>query len=300
MEKVEKYRKLCKYVQNFGMVAIALVCFLFIFIFGFKTNNGNVITYVMGAMLLLFMFLIFTSVPMQNKLVKMVILESLNGLVSDVTFNKKKGYSRESFEKLNIVNCSFSNYSCSDYYSFKYKNMEIESTTVRAYDEIKVNKIKKNGKQSKRTTKQIKNYFFGRIYLIPLESEIKFNVYGKKNPTYSRKKEMANTNYSIECPLKVKKYAENFEVFSNENQKIDDLQLFIDKLYYLKTQAKGPVFAFVRNKTLVLCIDNNHYYKEIEFKDPIDKGLINDYRKDVSMVLSFINSLLKDKENKEI
>ena len=40
--------------------------------------------------------------------------------------------------------------------------------------------------------------------------------------------------------------------------------------------------------------------KEIEFKDPIDKGLINDYRKDVSMVLSFINSLLKDKENKEI
>ena len=203
MEKVEKYRKLCKYVQNFGMVAIALVCFLFIFIFGFKTNNGNVITYVMGAMLLLFMFLIFTSVPMQNKLVKMVILESLNGLVSDVTFNKKKGYSRESFEKLNIVNCSFSNYSCSDYYSFKYKNMEIESTTVRAYDEIKVNKVKKNGKQSKRTTKQIKNYFFGRIYLIPLESEIKFNVYGKKNPTYSRKKEMANTNYSIECPLKV-------------------------------------------------------------------------------------------------
>ena len=87
-------------------------------------------------------------------------------------------------------------------------------------------------------------------------------------------------------------------MFSNENQKIDDLQLFIDKLYYLKTQAKGPVFAFARNKTLVLCIDNNHYYKEIEFKDPIDKGLINDYRKDVSMVLSFINSLLKDKESR--
>ena len=254
----------------------------------------------MGAMLLLFMFLIFTSVPMQNKLVKMVILESLNGLVSDITFNKKKGYSRESFEKLNIVNCSFSNYSCSDYYSFKYKDMEIESTTVRAYDEVKVNKVKKNGKQSKRTTKQIKNYFFGRIYLIPLESEVKFNVYGKKNSTYSRKKEMANTNYNVECPLKIKKYAENFEVFCNENLKIADLQSFIEKLYYLKTQAKGPVFAFVRNKTLVLCIDNNHYYKEIEFKDPIDKGLINDYRKDVSMVLSFINSLLKDKENKEI
>ncbi len=300
MEKVEKYRKLCKYVQNIGMVVIALACFAFIFIFGLKSSNTNVITYAMGAMLLLFMFLIFTTVPMQNKLVKMVILESLNGLVSDVIFNKKKGYSRESFEKLNIVNCSFANYTCSDYYSFTYKDMQIESTTVRAYDEIKVNKVKKNGKQSKRTTKQIKSYFFGRIYLIPLESEVKYNVYGKKNPTYSRKKEMANTNYNTEYPLKVKKYVENFEVFYNANQPINNLQSFLDKLYYLKTQAKGPVFAFVRNKTLVLCIDNGHYYKEVDFKDPIDKGLINDYRKDVSMVLSFINSVLKDKENKEL
>ena len=46
---------------------------------------------------------------------------------------------------------------------------------------------------------------------------------------------------------------------------------------------------------MVLCIDNGRYYKEVETKNKIDERLIRDYRKDVSMVLSFINSMNKNK-----
>ena len=51
---------------------------------------------------------------------------------------------------------------------------------------------------------------------------------------------------------------------------------------------------FVRNSHIVLCINNSRYYQEVETKHPIDESLVKDYRKDVSMVLSFINSLVKE------
>ena len=77
-------------------------------------------------------------------------------------------------------------------------------------------------------------------------------------------------------------------------EKPENIQSVLEKLYYLKLQAKGPVSMFVRKSHIVLCINNSHYYQEVEIKNPIDESIVKDYRKDVSMVLSFINSLVKE------
>jgi hypothetical protein len=138
-----------------------------------------------------------------------------------------------------------------------------------------------------------KIYFFGRVYVIPFENLGKFNVYGKKHPSLSFKKEMVNRTYCNELPSKIKKYFENFEVYYKD-EKPENIQSVLEKLYYLKLQAKGPVSMFVRKSHIVLCINNSHYYQEVETKNPIDESLVKDYRKDVSMVLSFINSLVKE------
>lgn len=303
MLKIEKFRKLCKAIQYGGMIVIVGIGMFLVYWFGFRKGNdsmsmANSMTYMMITIMALFIFMAFVTAPMQNKLLKYIILESLNGLVSDVKFDRKKGYSKESFMKLNIAPETFSQYGCSDYYSFMYKGMLIESTTSRAFDEIKVPKQKKKpGKKAVKAHKESINYFYGRIYIIPFALNAKFNVYGKKNATVSRKKDMANKDYNTEYPLKFKKHFENFEVYYKGDKPTINMQSFIDKLYTLKLQAKGPVSAFVRKNNIVLCIDNGRYYAEVETKNPINENLIRDYRKDVSIVLSFINSLLKDETN---
>ena len=301
MQKIEKTRKLFKALQYIGMGIIILVGIILIYIFGFNNNadNGmnNVLTYGMFTIIVLFLFMTLVTAPMQSKLLKIIILESLNGLVSDVKFNRKKGYSKESFSKLNLAPEGFQQYGCTDYYSFIYKDMLIESTTARAFDEIKIPKKNKKGKVTKKMEKSSINHFYGRIYIIPFESDVKFNVYGKRHASISRKKEMENKDYNLELTSKVKKHFENFEVYYKENQKPSPAYVanILEKLLVLKLQAKGPVSLFVRKKSMVLCIDNGRYYKEVETKNKIDERLIRDYRKDVSMVLSFINSMNKNK-----
>lgn len=294
MEKIEKYRKLAKIIQFIGMGIIIIVGLFLLFIFRNTGSGigGNTVYIIALTLLAVFMFLTLVGAPMQAKLLKLIILESLNGLVSDVKFSRKKGYSRESFDKLNLVTESFASYGCTDYFSFVYKDLLIESTTVRAFDEVKVSRPK--GKKGKtKVVKEIVNHFFGRVYIIPFTSDVKYNIYGKRNADITRKKEMADKDYNNELPIKIKKYSENFEVYYKDEKPTANVQALLEKLYYLRLQAKGPVSLFVRKHSLVLCIDNSHYYKEVELKAKVDENLIRDYRKDVSMVLSFVNSLNK-------
>lgn len=304
MVKIEKFRKLCKTIQYGGMIIIVLIGMFLMYWFGYRNNNEgsssltNSLSYMLITMVALFVFMAFVTAPLQNKLLKYVILESLNGLVEEITFNRKKGYSKESFLKLSLAPENVSQYGCSDYYSFKYKDLLIESTTSRAFDEIKVPKQKKKpGKKAIKAHKEEINYFYGRIYIIPISLGCKFNVYGKKISSVSRKKEMASKDYNQEYVLKFKKYVENFEVYYKNEKPNINMQSFLEKLYTLKLQAKGPISAFVRKNSIILCIDNGRYYAEVETKNPINENLIRDYRKDVSMVLGFINSLLKEKTN---
>lgn len=298
MEKIEKYRKLAKIVQYCGMIIIVLVGMFLLYWLGFKnvTENSSMTTLsiLLATIMALFLFLTAVGAPMQSKLLKLIILESLNGLVSEVKFNRKKGYSKESFLKLNLVNDNFAQYGCTDYYSFVYKDQLIESTTVRAFDEIKI--AKQKGKKGSKTIRKTINHFFGRIYIIPYASESKYNIYGKKIPDISRKKELSEKEYNIELPLKFKKYNENFEVFYKNEKPTNNILSLLDKLYVLRLQAKGPVSLFVRKNTMVLCIDNAHHYAEVEIKNPIDETMVKNYRKDVSMVLAFINAIHKIEE----
>lgn len=292
MDKIEKYRKFTKIVQIVGMSVIIVVGLILIYIFGFRQNSFGASTMMifLGVMIVMFMFLSFVGTPMQAKLLKIIIVQSLDGLVTDVTFNRKKGYSKDSFMKLSLVNHDFSQYGCSDYFSFIYKDALIESTTVRAYDEIKV--LKPKGKKGKtKQTKELVNHFFGRVYIIPFTSEFKYNIYGKKSFDISKKKDLENTDYNNEYPLKIKKYSDNFEVFYKENKPTINMQGLLEKLLTLKIQSKGCVSLFIRNHNMVLCIDNSHYYKEVEIKKPIDPSLVKEYRKDVSSVLNFINAI---------
>ncbi len=295
MEKIEKYRKLAKIVQYCGMAVIVLGGMFMVYWFGFKNASENssmtMLSVLLGTIMVLFLFLTAVGAPMQTKLLKLIILESLNGLVSDVKFNRKKGYSKESFSKLNLATCNFAQYGCTDYYSFVYKDQLIESTTVRAFDEVKIPKQK--GKKGSKAVKKTINHFFGRIYIIPFTSEFKMNIYGKKSPDASRRKEMAETDYNKELPLKFKKYYENFEVYYKNEKPTINVQAILEKLYYLRLQAKGPVSLFIRKNTMVLCIDNNHHYAEVEIKNSVDENVIKNYRKDVSMVLAFINAMNK-------
>ena len=112
MNKIEKFRKICKAVQYGGMIAIMGAGMFFVYWFGFRNGSQEdsmttSMTYLMVTILVLFAFMIFVTAPMQSKLLRLVILESLNGLVEDVKFDKKKGYNKESFMKLNYTNQPF-------------------------------------------------------------------------------------------------------------------------------------------------------------------------------------------------
>ena len=101
-----------------------------------------------------------------------------------------------------------------------------------------------------------------------------------------------DTQYNKEVLLKFKKYYENFEVYYKD-EKPENLIQVLEKLYNLKLQAKGPVSLYVRKNSCVLLIDNSRCFEEVDMKKPINPDLIKGYRRDVSMVVSFINSLNK-------
>ena len=42
---------------------------------------------------------------------------------------------------------------------------------------------------------------------------------------------------------------------------------------------------------MVILVDNNRHYEELEIKKPIDEAIVRSYRKDVNMVVNFINGL---------
>lgn len=293
MNKIEKLRKMCKWVQNIGMAVILIGGFAATYFLGFKNESDNsifiTISICMGMITILFAFSLFVSVPMQNKLLTTVVLESLDGLVTNVEFNRKKGYNKESFVKLGLVNKEFEKYSCVDYYSFDYNGMNIESCTVKAYDEYKIPKQK--GQKGSKVKKKTEVHFLGRIYIVPFEFNTKFNVFGKKFSTVSRKKQMANHEYCNELSFKAKKYSDNFEVFYGENKPTINMSEFMDRLMALKIQSKGVVSIFVRNKSFVLCVDNNRCYEEVDLKNPFNENILKGYKRDVSIVLNFISSL---------
>ena len=294
MSKIEKYRKICKAVQYAGMIVIMGAGMFFVWWFGFKNKPEDgtgmeMMTPLMITILVLFAFMIFVTAPMQSKLLRLVILASLDGLVEDVKFDKKKGYNKDSFMKLNYTSQPFEKYGCADYYSFKLGDKIVESTTARAYDEFKIPRQK--GKKGSKGGKKTVNYFYGRIYILPFESEFKFNVLGKKSPTASRKKEFSTTEYNNEYPIKIKKYYENFEIFYKGEKPTTDIQTLLEKLLTLKIQSKGTVSIYVRNKSMVILVDNNRHYEELEIKKPIDEAIVRSYRKDVNMVVNFINGL---------
>lgn len=293
MNRIEKFRKICKWSQNIGMAVVLIGGLLAVYLFGLKREDDNSIfftmTICMGMIVILFAFMLFVSVPMQNKLLNMVILESLDGLVSNVEFNKKKGYNQESFKKLGLVNKNFEKYGCVDYYSFDYDGMNIESCTVKAYDEHKIPKQK--GQKGSKARKKTELYFYGRIYIVPFELNTKFNVFGKKYSAISRKKEMAEREYCNELTFKAKKYSDNFEVYYGEEKPNINMLALMDRLMALKTQSKGVISMFVRKKSIVLCIDNNRVYEEVDVKNPFNENLLKGYKRDVSIVLNFISSL---------
>ena len=297
MKKIEKFRKICKYSQYAAMILLVGGGVFLVYKFGLKDSNENSMTntalFTLLTIVALFAFMLLVVVPMQNKLLHMVIEESLKDVVSNLKFDRKKGYSKEQFEKLRLVNEPFGKYHSVDYYSFTFNGLEIESTTVRAYDEFKIPKEK--GKKGSKSGKKTVNYFFGRVYIVPFEFNDKFNVYGKKNPTASKRKELVDAEYNVELPLKFKKYNDNFEVYYKDKPTMD-INAFLEKLLSLKLASKGAISIFVRNKSFVLCIDNSRHYEEIDIKNPVKEDLIRGYKKDVTMVLSFINSLLKEQK----
>ena len=294
MEKIEKKRKLYKIIQYVGMGIIVAVGMFTIFWFGFKETSDQSTSYsmtiLMATMLAFFLYMVIGVIPMQNKLLKLIIVESIEGLGSEVTFNKKKGYSREAFERLHYAPENFTQYGNTDYFSFKVNDTVVESVTVKAYDEVKVPKVK--GKKGSKAKKETILHFFGRIYIIPFKSNCKFNVIGKKHPSVSRRKQMIDTPYNKEVLLKFRKYSDNFEVYYKD-EKPEDLLPILERLYSLKLQAKGPISLFVRKNTAVLLIDNGRCYEDVELKKPIDPNLVKGYRRDVSMVVTFINSVNK-------
>ena len=293
MKQIEKSRKMCKWVQNIGMTVILLGGLALLYFFGMKneTDNSffNTITICMSMVAILFAFMLFVAVPMQNNLINTVIKESIKDYATNIEFNRKKGYNKEAFEKLNLVNKPFSKYSCVDYYSFDYSGMNIETCCVKAYDEHKIPKQK--GVKGSKVKKKTELHFFGRIYIVPFESESKFNVYGKKSASVSRKKEMANREYCNELPLKAKKYSDNFEVFYKDEKPSLNMTNFMERLLSLKIQSKGVISVFVRNKTLVLCVDNNRCYEEVDLKKPFDENILKGYKRDTSVVLNFVKSV---------
>lgn len=294
MVKVEKFRKLLNVIQYGGMILIMGAGMFLLWWFGFKNGNQEnqmttSMSFLMIVIVVLFAFLIFVVTPMQAKLLKLVILASLEGLVEDVKFDRKKGYNKESFEKLNYVNKPFEKYGCADYYSFRLKDRIIESTTARAYDEFKLPREK--GKKKSKNNKKVVNHFYGRIYILPFESDFKFNIVGKKAPSVSRKKDFMETEYNNEYPIKIKKYSDNFEIFYKGDKPTTNIQTLLEKLLTLKIQSKGTVSVYVRNKSMVLLVDNNRHYEELETKKKIDEAIIKGYRKDVSIVVNFINGL---------
>ena len=297
MNQIEKYRKLSKWVQNIGMTLILIGGLFAVYFFGMRKQedeNSLFVTVIicMAMIVILFTFMLFVAVPLQNKLITTVILESLKDSVSNVEFNKKKGYNKESFEKLNLVNKPFEKYSCVDYYSFDYADMNIESCTVKAYDEHKIPKQK--GVKGSKAKKKTELHFFGRIYIIPFESENKFNVFGKKTASVNRKKEMAKKEYCNELTFKAKKISDNFEVYYKDEKPTINMNDFMDKLLSLKIQSKGVISAFVRNKSLVLCVDNNRCYEEVDLKKPFDENILRGYKRDINVVLNFIKAITKE------
>lgn len=293
MNKIEKLRKICKWVQNIGMAVILIGGFAATYFLGVKNESENslfvTITICMAMIAILFAFSLFVSVPLQNKLLTTVVLESLEGLVSNVEFNKKKGYNKESFVKLGLVNKDFEKYACVDYYSFDYNGMNIESCTVKAYDEHKIPKQK--GQKGSKVRKKTETHFLGRIYIVPLEMNTRFNVFGKKYSSISRKKQMANHEFNNELTFKAKKYSDNFELFYGEEKPSINVNDFMDRLMALKIQSKGVISMFVRNKSFVLCVDNNRCYEEVDLKNPFNENILKGYRRDVSVVLNFISSI---------
>ena len=69
---------------------------------------------------------------------------------------------------------------------------------------------------------------------------------------------------------------------------------FMDKLLSLKIQSKGVISAFVRNKSLVLCVDNNRCYEEVDLKKPFDENILRGYKRDINVVLNFIKAITKE------
>lgn len=293
MKQIEKLRKTSKWVQNIGMTVILLGGLALLYFFGLKKQEEDnslfmTVTICMSMIVVLFAFMLFVAVPLQNKLIMTVIKESMNDQVSNLEFNRKKGYNKETFEKLNLVNKPFEKYSCIDYYSFDFNGMNIESCCVKAYDEHKIPKQK--GVRGSKAKKKTELHFFGRIYIVPFESDVKFNVFGKKSSSISRKKEMANKEYCNELALKAKKYSDNFEVFYGENKPTINMNNFMDKLLSLKVQSKGVISVFVRNKSFILCVDNNRSYEEVDLKKPFDENILRGYKRDISVVLNFIKA----------
>ena len=290
MNQIEKLRKTSKWVQNIGMTVILLGGLVLLYFFGLKKQEDEnslfvTVTICMSMVVILFAFMLLVAVPLQNKLINTVIKDQ----VSNIVFNKKKGYNKETFEKLNLVNKPFEKYSCIDYYSFDYLGMNIESCCSKAYDEHKIPKQK--GVRGSKAKKKTELHFFGRIYIVPFESDVKFNVYGKKSPSITRKKEMANKEYCNELPLKAKKYSDNFEVFYAENKPTVNMTNFMEKLLSLKIQSKGTISVFVRNKSFILCVDNNRAYEEVDLKKPFDENILKGYKRDNSVVLNFIKAV---------
>lgn len=281
MKKINQYRKFLKIFQYVGMILILLVGFVLIYFMGRNDSSNAMWTMILalGVILLLFVFMIFVLTPLSDRLLKMIINESLSGMVQNVCYSKKKGFTKETFAKFRFVKDMGNTYACTDYYQFQYKEESIESCTISVSNQFKV-KRKKYADQ----------YFLGRVYVISNPLSDRFLILGKNKPNESRKKEMEAEGY-IEIPMKVKKYAERFEVFYQGEKPTCNMQEIIEKLYFLQMQGKCPVSCLFRKNTIVLALNSHRYYAEVELKKEIDMDLVKEYRRDVQIVLNFIDSL---------
>lgn len=281
MRKINQFRKFLKVFQYVGMIVVLLVGFILIFFMGKKDENNFMWTMVLafGTILLLFVFMIFILTPLNDRLLKMIINESLVGLVDQVQHSKKKGFTKETFEKFHFLKEMGNNYSCSDYYNFQYKGDSVESCTISVSNQYKVKK--------KKFTEQ---YFLGRVYVINNPLSSRFLILGKNKPNEDRKKEMEEYGY-VELPLKIKKYSDRFQVFYQGDKPTCKMQEVLEKMYVLQSQGKCPVFCLARKSTIVLALNSHRYYAEVELKKEIDASLVKEYRRDVQIVLNFIDSL---------
>ena len=296
IELLDTYKKQAKNIIKTGII-IGIILSIFLIGLTIITNNLFLIFFEIFIIIIVSIITFFVySIPFKKyKTVykKVYVEKALQSVFTDLVYKPDSGFDESIIRNTEMMDMG-DRYESNDYFSGKYKNINVEQADVEIEEERE-----RKGSDGKTETYYV-TLFRGKWMMFDFNKPFRANMQ-VKDKSFSNSK---ISNWGKEVKFKKVKlededFNKRFKVYAQDEEEAFYILTpqFMDKIKKLSANVLGDLlFCFIDNKLHIGLNNNNDSFEPKLFSNPSEEEIKNSILSDINEITNFVDQLNLDND----